>query len=141
MDDSSVQQLIWAALAMALPLAAIFGHWPRLAGRFGEGDRVMQLWHVGPVVWGACQLLDGHERYLGWALAGRLHLRRYDFGPGHLLGYGFTQQQLHAVFVLRRDVAGDLSGHFYGRRFGLRDGRMVPVQILEPHSRHWRRLA
>jgi len=148
MDDSSVQQLIWAALALALPLCAVLGHWPPVAGRYGEGDRIITLRHVGPVVWGACRLLNGQERYLGWALLGRLHLRRYDSGPAHLMGRGFPQKQAHALdnvctglFALRRGPQGDLSGHFYGRRFQLQGERMVVVEILAPQSRHWRRLA
>jgi len=147
MDDSFVQQLTWGVLACALPLLALLGHWPRLTGRYGEGDRIMQLGHIGPLVWGHCALLDGRERYLGWALAGRLHLRRYDWGAGHLIGRGFPKEQVRALegvctgfFVLHAASHGDLTGHFYGRRFRMEGHRVVHVESLAPQGRHWRRL-
>ncbi len=147
MGASELQETIWAILALALVVAAVLGHWPRLAASYTEGDRRMVLHHVGPLVWGDCTLDEGQERYVGLTLLGHLYLRRFDSGARLLVGRGFPKEQVHALdgictgyFQLHQDATEDLTGHFCGRRFSLNNGRMVPVETLTAVPRHWRRL-
>lgn len=146
MDDSLLQAIIWSFLGLSAIVAIVGGQWPRVGGTFTEGDHIVLLHHVGPVVWGVSTLVDGEERYLGLVFAGRLHLRRRDYGARHLLGRGFPQDQVAGLegactgfFSLRLQPEGHLHGSFFGRRFQAQDDRMVAVEMLAPVQRRWQR--
>lgn len=146
MDDISVQGALWAILALVALAAVVLGHWPRMAGSYQEDGRAMTLGHLGPLMWGHCDLPDGEERYLGLTLGGRVMLRRYDYGARLLAGRGFPKDQLPSLegictgfFRLNRSSEMALEGHFCGRRFSVQEGRLVPVETLAPVPRHWQR--
>lgn len=146
MEPSLVQTAVWLLLLVAALAWPLLGHWPRAGGTYAEAGHAVHLSHMGPLVWGHCVVPGGEERYAGFALMGRLVLRRYDHGAQLLAGRGFPRDQLRALegsctglFRLQLTPEGNLAGAFYGRRFTMEHRRMVPKDTLEPVSRLWRR--
>ena len=144
MDESLLQQLMWVLLALGAVAVGVLGHWPRLRGRYHDGDHVVTLEHRGPVLWGEAQVRGGKETYLGVVVAGRIRLRRYDWGQNHLGDLGFGADTAATMdgactgtFVLERGPGGALTGQFVGRRLRIEQGRLKTSERLAPVPRTW----
>jgi hypothetical protein len=144
MDEGAYGPTLAVILLVAGCALTLWGHWPRLGGVYDDAGQAITLHHLGPWVWGKAEVAGGSQTFWGLTLRGKLMLRRFDGGELHLLHLGFPKEHIASLqgactgsFSLRHTPQGHLSGHFYGRRFRLVEGRMQPVEHLPGQKRHW----
>ena len=146
MDDETIRDL-FIALICLLSLAFVAGGWfYRVAGVWRDGHRIITLLQWGPFVWGHARFAEGRQRFRGRIFLGRLRLTRWDYGSEHLQSFGFEPNYLAAMegqatgyFALRVQGPDVLSGEFYGRKFTIKENKMVPVSLAPPAARTWQR--
>jgi len=137
--------LIFAGIPIAMAAFVIGGFMVNIAGRWRDGDRIIDLNQSGPWVNGHCPRPGGGENYRGIILFGRISLRRTEYGAEHLKNIGFNEEQAQyikdqATARLRFRLEGDvLRGTFEGRRFRFdqKPVRIKSVTPVEPTERLW----
>jgi hypothetical protein len=147
----NVDEILRIALMVALGLGALYallgGLMTRIGGRWRDGDRVINLRQFGPFVSGQAPRPGGWERYSGFALWGRVRLRRSDGGLEYLQSLGFAaevaplvEDQVMASFDLKLHGAL-LEGTFQGRiiRSERRPPKILSVSSTPPKARRWTR--
>jgi hypothetical protein len=119
-----------------------------VSGRWRDGDRVIALRQIGPLISGLCIREGGEETYRGLARFGRVTLSRKTRGEPLLVSMGFAAEVtplledcVMATYELK--LKGDtLSGTFAGRvvRSHRSPPRIVAIQRREDEPRTWKRI-
>jgi hypothetical protein len=143
-----IRWIFLAVFGLGIFIWLIGGLLTPVSGRWRDGERLVELYQLGPRVRGVCRPPGGEERYRGSAWFGRVRLRRADHGEEHLRAMGFPDEVLH---LMEGEITGyfrfslsdlELVGEFEGRRFqfGLRPPRVISVSRHEPVPRTWQQL-
>ncbi|MEE8410771.1 MAG: hypothetical protein V3T05_14320 [Myxococcota bacterium] len=146
-DDVWLPIIAGILLASAFGVGMIGGLMTPVGGVWRDGDRLIYLKQLGPLLRGRAERDGGFETYAGWALFGRVWIVRRDFGRQLLMAIGFpeeTVEQIRGRISARlrfRITADELVGDFRGTRFTLKG---VPQQVVaerpeKPVSRAWQR--
>jgi len=110
--------VLGAAAALLLLVVALLSLPGRIGGRWEELDAPEKppivLARIAFWVKGARRFPDGEERFSGWYILGRLHLKRRDIGVDHLIKQGFPPRiaaKLNGTVMARLDLRLQPGGH------------------------------
>ncbi len=145
--DTLLAILVASALAIFAVAALMGGLLTSVGGLWQDGDRLIELWQVGPRLSGRCPREGGHELYRGWALFGRVWLARASVGDALLLAMGLPRSALKqlngAVSArFRFRLCGDrLDGEFLGTQFHFtgEPQKLAGTTVNAPTVRQWLR--
>lgn len=148
--DETIRWVVILGLVGGALVVLLGGLLTPVAGNWRDGDRLVTLGQLGPLVWGRCERQGGYELYRGWALFNLVRLDRVGFGTAYLQASGFAPNTVRLVegqsmarFVFHRR-GGALEGTFQGRRFTFVDRtppKIDTVSLTEPQPRRWERAA
>ena len=145
--DTVLRNALLIGLVLGITYLVVGGLLTRVSGHWRDGERLIHLRQLGPLVSGKAIREGGWERYSGTAIWGRVRLRRSDGGLAHLETLGFAaevaplvEDQVMATFDLRLKGA-NLEGSFQGRiiRSERRPPRIISVHSTPPKPRSWTR--
>jgi hypothetical protein len=146
------EALRWIIISLAILIAVVGGLGgllTRVAGKWRDDDRLIDLHQFGPWVTGKCTRPGGGELYKGLALYGTVRLTRYTWGNQQLVDMGFTpdvipllEGRAFANLKFRLDGA-ELHGQFWGRKFTFEyePPAIKAVARIAPAERVWMREA
>ncbi len=145
--EEALRTIVIAAGAAVVGVGVLGGLLTRVAGRWRDGDRVIDLTQLGPWVRGTCVRPGGGELYKGLALFGTVRLTRFTWGNQQLVDIGFApdvipllEGRAFANLKLRLEGA-ELRGSFWGRTFSFEyePPAIKAVTRLEAQERVWTR--
>ncbi len=146
--DEALKWLVSATLLLICFVGWLGGRTTRVAGRWRDDNRVIDLHQFGPWLSGSCPRPGGSEIYKGLALFGHVRLLRYVRGPQHLIDMGFTADVVPLLdgrafanlkLRLANNKGDELDGIFEGRHFSFeyQPARIKSIARLEPQPRRW----
>lgn len=146
--DEWLRNIFFFGVLIGFTVYFVGGWISDVAGIWQDGQRQLKLSQFGPWIWGRAVCEGGYQRFWGRVWFGRLRLYRYDYGRKHVESLGFAPEHAEAVegqctgcFVFRLWAHPTrLSGSFIGRKFTLKNQRMLPIANIEPAPREWTRV-
>jgi len=146
MDDVVFYLLIFAG-ALAVLIVVFAGVLTPVAGKWRDGNRVIELRQIAFWVTGRCEHSDGFEDFSGLVFFGRMRLHRSPHGDGLLSRLGYDPRVFDLVeglplayfdFYL---TEGDLVGTIERERlrFSYSPPQIESIVMLDKVDRTWRR--